>query len=342
MFSLMVFVASYSMNFIQQFSAINKYRRFPYGDAVSSLYHVLSAKDFERSWVLRLFENAKRLKHLFIEKRFLDVASDRVLMTVFLEPSTRTRLSFTYAMLRLGGRVVDFGPEEATSRAKGETFEDTIRMLDGYSPDILVIRSKEVGAAEKASRIVRCPVVNAGDGWNEHPTQALLDVYTMWEIFGKVDGLSVGVMGDLKYGRTASSLSYLLSKFSDIKLHYIAPDELQIRDEVLDYVKHLHINRHQRLEEVKEELDVLYVTRLQRERFTEPKLYEALKGSYVVNLENLRKLKKIPVIMHPLPRVDELSTEVDTLPQAKYFQQAENGVYVRAALMADILSIKIP
>jgi aspartate carbamoyltransferase catalytic subunit len=184
--------------------------------------------------------------------------------------------------------------------------------------------------------------VNAGDGWNEHPTQALLDVYTMWEVFGRVDGLRVGIMGDLKYGRTASSLSYLLSKFKNIKLHYIAPNELQIREEVLEYVKHLHVSRHQRLEEVDEELDVLYVTRLQKERFTDQKLYEALKGSYVVNLENLKKLKKIPVIMHPLPRVDELSPEVDTLPQAKYFQQAENGVYVRAALIADILSLKIP
>jgi aspartate carbamoyltransferase catalytic subunit len=306
------------------------------------MYHVLSAKTFDIGWVLRLFDNAKRLKQLFMEKRFLDIASDRVLMTVFLEPSTRTRLSFTYAMLRLGGRVVDFGPEEASSRAKGETFEDTMRMIDGYSPDVIVIRSKEVGAAEKASKIVKCPVVNAGDGWNEHPTQALLDVYTMWEVFGRADGLRVGIMGDLKYGRTASSLSYLLSKFKNIKLHYIAPNELQIREEVLEYVKHLHVSRHQRLEEVDEELDVLYVTRLQRERFTDQKLYEALKGSYVVNLENLKKLKKIPVIMHPLPRVDELSPEVDTLPQAKYFQQAENGVYVRAALIADILSLKIP
>jgi aspartate carbamoyltransferase catalytic subunit len=181
------------------------------------MYHVLSAKTFDIGWVLRLFDNAKRLKQLFMEKRFLDIASDRVLMTVFLEPSTRTRLSFTYAMLRLGGRVVDFGPEEASSRAKGETFEDTMRMIDGYSPDVIVIRSKEVGAAEKASKIVKCPVVNAGDGWNEHPTQALLDVYTMWEVFGRVDGLRVGIMGDLRYGRTASSLSFLLSKFKNIK-----------------------------------------------------------------------------------------------------------------------------
>lgn len=263
-------------------------------------------------------------------------------MTVFLEPSTRTRLSFTFAMKRLGGMVIDFGPEEVTSRAKGESFEDTMRMLDGYAPDVIVLRSREVGAAEKASKIVHCPVINAGDGWNEHPTQALLDVYTIWEIFGSVDGLRIGIMGDLRYGRTPSSLSYLLSKFNDVKIHFIAPPELQIRQEILEAVKNLETHQHTWLEEVKHELDVLYVTRLQKERFTDQKLYESLKGSYTVTLEALKKLRKTPIILHPLPRVDELSPEVDVIPQAKYFTQAENGVYVRAALIASLLSLKIP
>ncbi|MEM1943189.1 MAG: aspartate carbamoyltransferase [Candidatus Caldarchaeum sp.] len=301
--------------------------------------HIISAKQFERDEVLNLFEKAKRLKQLFKEKRVLNLAGDRIMTTVFLEPSTRTRLSFAFAMKRLGGDVVDFGAEEITSRAKGESFEDTMKMLDCYSPDVIVLRSREVGAAEKASKIVSCPVVNAGDGWNEHPTQALLDVYTVWEVLGRVDGLSVGIMGDLKYGRTPSSLSYLLSKFSNISITYIAPAELQIRQEVLDYVKNIRVSMRSRLEEVEEELDILYVTRLQKERFTDQRLYESLKGSYTLTPALLKKLKKTPVILHPLPRVDELSTEVDNLPEAKYFLQAENGVYVRAALIAELLSL---
>ncbi|MEM0443225.1 MAG: hypothetical protein QXJ73_03630, partial [Candidatus Caldarchaeum sp.] len=188
--------------------------------------HIISAKQFERGEVLNLFEKARKLKQLFKERRVLNLAGDKIMTTVFLEPSTRTRLSFAFAMKRLGGEVVDFGAEEITSRAKGESFEDTMKMLDCYSPDVIVLRSREAGAAEKASKIVSCPVVNAGDGWNEHPTQALLDVYTVWEVLGRVDGLSVGIMGDLKYGRTPSSLSYLLSKFSNISITYIAPAEL--------------------------------------------------------------------------------------------------------------------
>ncbi|MEM2871948.1 MAG: aspartate carbamoyltransferase [Candidatus Caldarchaeum sp.] len=301
--------------------------------------HIISAKQFEKGEVLNLFEKARKLKQLFKERRVLNLAGDKIMTTVFLEPSTRTRLSFAFAMKRLGGEVVDFGAEEITSRAKGESFEDTMKMLDCYSPDVIVLRSREVGAAEKASKIVSCPVVNAGDGWNEHPTQALLDVYTVWEVLGGVDGLSVGIMGDLKYGRTPSSLSYLLSKFSNISITYIAPAELQIRQEVLDYVKNIKVSMHSRLEEVEEELDILYVTRLQKERFTDQQLYESMKGSYTLTPALLRNLKKTPVILHPLPRVDELSTEVDNLPQAKYFAQAENGVYVRAALIAELLSL---
>ncbi|MDW8083928.1 MAG: aspartate carbamoyltransferase [Candidatus Caldarchaeum sp.] len=301
------------------------------------LKHVISARQFDAESALKIFSEAKRIKAFLKEGKSLKLAENKILMTVFLEPSTRTRLSFVFAMKRLGGDVVDFGPEEITSRAKGESFEDTMRMLDGYNPDIIVVRSKEVGAAEKASKLVKCSVINAGDGWNEHPTQALLDVFTIWEIFGKVDGLRIGIMGDLKYGRTPSSLSFLLSKFRGVSFHYIAPQALQIREEVLKEVQAFEVHIHSRLEEVDEELDVLYVTRLQKERFTNQREYEELKGSYVVTVDLLKKLKKIPVIMHPLPRVDELSTEIDRLPQAKYFQQAENGVYVRAALIAMLL-----
>ncbi|MEM4236860.1 MAG: aspartate carbamoyltransferase, partial [Candidatus Caldarchaeum sp.] len=222
-----------------------------------------------------------------------------------------------------------------------ESFEDTMRMLDGYAPDVIVLRSREVGAAEKASKIVRCPVINAGDGWNEHPTQALLDVYTIWEQLGRVDGLRIAIMGDLRYGRTPSSLSYLLAKYRDITFHYVAPPQLQIREEVLKEVSHHTVHQHSRLEEIRDEVDVLYVTRLQKERLGDENLYQQLRGSYVVTVDLLKKLKKIPLIMHPLPRVDELPAEVDALPQAKYFQQAENGVYVRAALLTKLLNLDI-
>lgn len=300
---------------------------------------VISAKDFTRTWVESIFESAERIRWELSERSVLNYARDRILMTVFLEPSTRTRLSFQFAMTRLGGTVIDFGLEVASSIAKGESFEDTITMVDGYSPDVIVIRSREPGSAKKAAEIAAAPVINAGDGTNEHPTQALLDVYTMWKVFGRVDGLKVGIMGDLKYGRTPSSLAYLLSKFKDVKLYFIAPPQLQIREEVLEAIGGIKWTKLSRLEELDEELDVLYVTRLQRERLPSQEEYERLRGSYVVTLDLLKKLRRIPIIMHPLPRVDELSTEVDQLPQAKYFEQARNGVYIRAALIKDVLGL---
>jgi len=188
--------------------------------------------------------------------------------------------------------------------------------------------------------MIRAPIINGGDGWNEHPTQALLDVYTIWKELGKVDGLTIGIMGDLKYGRTPSSLSYLLSKFKDITIYYIAPEPLQIRDEVIEKIKDkVTYYKVSNVEEVIEKLDVLYVTRLQKERLPDPSMYEKLKGSYKVDVQLLSKFKKIPIIMHPLPRTWELDPSVDTLPQAKYFEQARNGMYIRAALIKEVLGV---
>ena len=188
--------------------------------------------------------------------------------------------------------------------------------------------------------MIKAPIINGGDGPNEHPTQALLDVYTIWRELGKVDGLTIGIMGDLKYGRTPSSLSYLLSKFNDITIYYIAPNVLQIREEVLKNIEgkvtYYQVND---VSEVMEKLDVLYVTRLQKERFKDPSEYERLKGSYKIDKEFLSKFKRIPIIMHPLPRVWELDSGVDELPQAKYFEQAKNGMYVRAALIKEVLGV---
>jgi aspartate carbamoyltransferase catalytic subunit len=300
---------------------------------------IISALDFDRETIDYLFYEAEKIREELSMKKILDYCKDRVMVTVFLEPSTRTRLSFQFAMTRLGGLVIDFGLEQAASIAKGESFEDTIRMIDGYDPDIIVLRHREPGSARKAAEIASTPVINAGDGWNEHPTQALLDLYTIWRELKRIDGINLGIMGDLKYGRTPSSLSYAISKYDNIKIYYIAPRELQIRREVLEKIdKLVEWKMVERVEEVIEELDVLYVTRLQKERFSDPSEYERLKGSYKLTVNLLKKFRKIPIIMHPLPRVDELSQNVDSLPQAKYFTQAENGVYIRAALVKSILT----
>jgi len=308
---------------------------------LNSLYNrdVISALDFDRKTMDYLFHEAEKIRQELEVKGILDYCRNKIMVTVFLEPSTRTRLSFQFAMTRLGGIVVDFGLEQAASIAKGESFEDTIRMVDGYKPNIIVLRHREPGSSRKAAEIASAPVINAGDGWNEHPTQALLDLYTIWREIKKIDGVTLGIMGDLKYGRTPSSLSYAISKYDDVKIYYIAPKELQIRREVLEKIdRRVEWRMVERVEEVIEELDVLYVTRLQKERFSDPSEYERLKGSYNLTINLLKKFKKLPIIMHPLPRVDELSPEVDSLPQAKYFTQAENGVYIRAALIKSILT----
>lgn len=242
-------------------------------------------------------------------------------------------------MIRLGGEVIDF-EVSASSLAKGETDVDTLKIIDGYDPDVIVLRQKKPHFPEEIAGMIKAPIINGGDGPNEHPTQALLDVYTIWRELGKVDGLTIGIMGDLKYGRTPSSLSYLLSKFNDITIYYIAPNVLQIREEVLKNIEgkvtYYQVND---VSEVMEKLDVLYVTRLQKERFKDPSEYERLKGSYKIDKEFLSKFKRIPIIMHPLPRVWELGSGVDELPQAKYFEQAKNGMYVRAALIKEVLGV---
>ena len=301
---------------------------------------VISALEFTRDSMEELFRVADEIREELAGGRLLDYASGKILATVFLEPSTRTRLSFHYAMVKIGGEVIDFGPEQAASIAKGETLEDTIRMVDGYGPDVIVLRQRTPGAARRAAEIAEAPLINAGDGWNEHPTQALLDLYTIRRELGRIDGLKVGIMGDLKYGRTPSSLSYALSKYSNVEITYIAPQPLQIREEVIRNIEgRIRYRKVERVEEVMEELDVLYVTRLQKERFPDPSEYERLKGSYRITADLLSRFKKIPIIMHPLPRVDELSTDVDSHPKARYFQQAKNGMYVRAALLKLILGV---
>lgn len=297
---------------------------------------ILSALDFEPDDVMDLIGLAERFR---VEQRSL-VASGRILATAFFEPSTRTRLSFTFAMIRLGGDVVDLGPEEVTSRAKGETFEDTIRMLDGYGPDMIVIRHPKPGSAAEAAEIAKAPVVNAGDGTNEHPTQALTDLYTLYREYGRLSGLTVAMVGDLKYSRTTSSLSYALSKFPNNKVYYVSPPQLRMRPEVLDNVSgRLRYEEVERLEDVKEPLHAIYMTRVQKERFPDPSEYERLKSYYVLTPELLGRLPGKPIVMHPLPRVTEIPENLDSHPQARYFQQAQNGMYIRMALIVRVLGL---
>ncbi len=300
---------------------------------------IISALELTREEVEHLIRVAEQLRKEIAEKGVLDYAKGKIMATVFLEPSTRTKLSFQYAMVRLGGTVIDFDVS-TSSLAKGETDVDTLRIIDGYNPDVIVLRQKKPFFPKEIAPMIKAPIINGGDGWNEHPTQALLDVYTIWRELGRLDGITVGIMGDLKYGRTPSSLSYLLSKFKDVTIYYIAPDPLQIREDVLKNIEgkvtYYKVND---VSQVIEKLDVLYVTRLQKERLPDPSLYEKLKGSYKIDKEFLSKFKKIPIIMHPLPRTWELDPSVDSLPQAKYFQQAQNGMYMRASLIKEVLGV---
>jgi aspartate carbamoyltransferase catalytic subunit len=298
---------------------------------------VISTKEIGREALDGLLADADDVRLAMERGGMLDVLRGKVLATVFLEPSTRTRLSFQFAMVKAGGQVIDFGLGEAASIAKGETFEDTMRMVDGYSPDVIVVRNKTPGAAKTAADICGAPVVNAGDGSNEHPTQAMLDLYTIKRVRGSIDGVRIGMMGDLTHSRTTSSLSYALDKFDGVQITYIAPKELQVRPEIVAALRSAKSSFAETYHEVVEGLDFLYVTRLQKERFADPAEYEKLEGSYRISSSSLAPFKKVPFLLHPLPRVDELSTDLDGLPIAKYFDQARNGMFVRAALIKEIL-----
>ncbi len=301
---------------------------------------IISFFDFSREEVEYLFRRADELESLR-RGETLNVANGKIVAVIFFEPSTRTRLSFTMAVKRLGGDVLDFGEVQRTSVAKGETLADTIKMIDGYKVDLIVLRHPSEGASKLAAEFAEAPVINAGDGSREHPTQTLLDLYTIWREFKHIDNLNIGIMGDLKYGRTPSSLSYGLSLFSNVKIYYIAPEILQIREEVLEMVERkIRYEKIEKLQDAINELDVLYVTRIQKERLPNPEEYEKLKGLYTVTPSSLEGCKENLIVMHPLPRVTELSPEVDSTKHARYFQQAVNGMVIRAALIKEILGLE--
>ncbi|MCL7385994.1 MAG: aspartate carbamoyltransferase [Thaumarchaeota archaeon] len=297
---------------------------------------IISVNDLSRHDFEEIFRMADEI--LEAPDRWSSILRSKIMATAFFEPSTRTRLSFQTAMLRLGGEVIDLGEVEKSSIAKGENLSDTIRMLDSYA-DVIVIRHRLEGAAKLAAEIAEKPVVNAGDGSRNHPTQAMIDLYTIRRLHGRIDGLTIGVLGDLKYGRATNSFIAALTRFRIGRLYLISPPQLRVRDDTRELLVEagIEFREVERLEEVVEDLDVLYASRIQKERFPDPSEYEMVRGSYVITGESLRGAKKNLVILHPLPRVDEISFEVDSTPYAKYFEQAALGVPVRMALLKLIL-----
>ena len=258
------------------------------------------------------------------------------LATLFYEPSTRTRLSFDSAMHRLGGTTIGFAEAEIASVRKGENLADTVRVVENYS-DVIALRHPLEGAARLAGEFASVPIINAGSGAEEHPTQALLDLYTMKKELGRIDGLNIALIGDLRFGRTVHSLAYALSLY-DVKLCFISPELLRMRREVLDTIgTRIKVEETSSLNEVLPKLDMLYVTRIQKERFPDAAEYAKVKGSYKIDADTLKKAKKDMIVLHPLPRLDEISSDVDSTTHARYFQQVWNGVVTRMALLTLIL-----
>ena len=298
--------------------------------------HLISMKDIGKDEILEILEEAKRMEELLNTKRPLKLLEGKILATVFYEPSTRTRLSFETAMKRLGGDVITMTDLKSSSVAKGESLIDTIRVISGYA-DIVVLRHPNEGAARLASEYSQVPIINAGDGSNQHPTQTLLDLYTIMREIGKIDGIKIAFVGDLKYGRTVHSLVYALSLFDDVEMYFVSPKELKMPRDIIEDLKSKNIKFYEKesLDDLDEDVDVLYVTRIQKERFPDPNEYEKVKGSYRIKREYVEGKKFI--IMHPLPRVDEIDYDVDDLPQAKYFRQSFYGIPVRMAILKKLI-----
>jgi len=313
----------------------------PLGDDKSSAWygrHILKVGQFTREDVDRIHAVAADMQEMVRRTGGCDLLKGKVLANMFYEPSTRTSCSFMAAMQRLGGQVIPINEAKSSSVAKGESIADTAITLGCYA-DVMVIRNPTVGSADIAAANAGIPVLNAGDGVGEHPTQALLDTFTMRQELGRLDGLTVTLVGDLKHGRTVHSLARLLARFDGVKLNYVAPEILQMPQEVVDEVAAAGVPQTTCSEpgEVIAETDVLYVTRIQQERFATPEDYEKVKGVYIISPDTLTDAKDDMIVMHPLPRVNEITEDVDADPRAAYFRQMEYGMYVRMALLALVL-----
>ena len=297
---------------------------------------IISIKEFNKEKLEKIFESTDKMMQLNpIERR--EICKGKTLAYLFYEPSTRTRLSFDAAMASIGGNSLGISDITSSSTQKGESLADTVRIMSIYS-DVLVLRHTMDGSSRFASEVSDKPVINAGSGTEEHPTQAIQDLFTIKKEKKKIDGLKIGIVGDLKYGRTVYSLLYGLGNY-DVDVHLISPESLRIcSDSVYEIKKRLSYTESTDIEEHIDELDVLYVTRIQKERFPDEEEYLKVKGSYVVGLDLLKQMKDDSIILHPLPRLDEISNDVDKTKNAKYFEQAEYGKYTRAALLGLILN----
>jgi len=296
--------------------------------------HVVSIEDLDNKRILAILKRAKQLVPVAEGKKKSKALDGKILATCFFEPSTRTRLSFESAMQRLGGTCIGFADPTSTSTYKGETLSDAVRMISAYS-DAMVLRHPQEGAAVLASEISDVPVINGGDGAGQHPTQTLLDLFTINDECGNLEELRVGLLGDLRYGRTVHSLAEALSRFNN-ELYFISPDSLKMPDGVTSELKSTW-KEHKDLKTILNKLDVLYVTRIQRERFPDLEDYERVAGAYQIDLNTLKNAKSSLRILHPLPRVDEINPKVDATKHAVYFKQAFNGVPVRMAILEALI-----
>lgn len=300
--------------------------------------HLISPLDFTTQELDRLFELAADIEQN--PAKYAHVCDGKILATCFYEPSTRTRLSFESAMIRLGGKVIGFSDAGSSSAAKGESVSDTIRVISCYA-DICAMRHPKEGAATVASEHSLIPVINAGDGGHQHPTQTLTDLLTIKNLKGRLNNFTIGLCGDLKFGRTVHSLIHALIRYPGIRFIFISPEELRIPDYIIEELKSHNIPFEEviRLEDVLPQLDMLYMTRVQKERFFNEEDYVRLKDFYVLTKEKMELAKDNMLILHPLPRVNEIDVEVDADPRAAYFKQAQYGVYVRMALIMTLLGL---
>jgi aspartate carbamoyltransferase catalytic subunit len=304
-------------------------------EPLTRLRHVVSSEQFHPEELASLFARAETLDGVRDDR-----LSQRIMASLFYEPSTRTRLSFESAMLRLGGSIL--GTEAAhtfSSAIKGETLEDTVRMVSTYA-DIIVLRHDQQGAAARAAAVATVPVINAGDGPGEHPTQALLDLFTIQREVGRIDGVSVAFCGDLRFGRTARSLALLMAQYPGVRFIFVAPQVVQVGADILAKLDERRVpyTLTDSLRDVIGDVDVVYQTRVQRERFTDPTEFEEANSAFRIDARLMQQLRPSAVLMHPLPRVDEIAAEVDSDPRAAYFRQAANGVTIRMALLDWLLT----
>ena len=298
---------------------------------------IVSINDLSKEEILELLKSAAYFENNPNHK----ILDGKVIATLFFEPSTRTRLSFETAVNRLGGRVIGFSDPAATSTSKGETLKDTIKMVSNYA-DLIIMRHYLEGAARYASEVTDIPIINAGDGAHQHPSQTMLDLYSIYKTQGRLDDLTITMVGDLKYGRTVHSLLVALSHFN-VKFNFVACDELRMPEEFRTFCERHGIDYHESKDfspEIINQSDIIYMTRVQRERFTDLMEYESVKDLYNLHNSMLRDSKENLRILHPLPRVNEINQDVDDNPKAYYFQQAKNGLFARQAMICKVLGIK--